>query len=79
MLLWSGEVSDLYCFSDPFGIVVAIFQKSEELLEEVVLSKTLNCLRGQQDDVHNACTTFIETIEYVFCLKCSKFYFSVTT
>lgn len=49
--------------------MVAIFQKSEELLEEVVLSRTLNCLRGQQDDVRNACTTFIDTVEYVFCLS----------
>lgn len=46
----------------------AVIQKSAELLEEVVLSRTLNWLRRQEDDVRNACTTFIETIEYVFCL-----------
>lgn len=51
--------------------VVLVLQRSEELLEEVILSRTLNCLRGD-GDVYNSCTTFIETIEYVFHLICSK-------
>jgi hypothetical protein len=52
--------------------VVLVLQRSEELLEEVILSRTLNCLRGDDGDVYNSCTTFIETIEYVFHLICSK-------
>lgn len=43
-----------------------MLQKSEELLEEAVLSQTLNSLREFENGVFNACTTFIETIEYVF-------------
>lgn len=46
-----------------------MLQRSEELLEEVVLSRTLNYLRGNDDNVQNVCTTFIETKEYVFTLK----------
>ncbi|KAI9157312.1 hypothetical protein LWI28_020439 [Acer negundo] len=37
-------------------------KRSEELLEEVVLSLTLNHLRNE-GDAHNACTTFIDTLE----------------
>ncbi|KAK2971698.1 hypothetical protein RJ640_007736 [Escallonia rubra] len=39
-------------------------KRSEELLEEVILSLTLNRLREHGDDVYKACTTFIETIAY---------------
>lgn len=46
-----------------------MLQRSEELLEEVVLSRTLNYLRGNEDNVQNVCTTFIETKEYVFTLE----------
>lgn len=53
-----------------------MLQRSGELLEEVVLSRTLNCLRGREGDGHNACTTFIETVEYAVCLICSKFHHS---
>ncbi|KAF5454243.1 hypothetical protein F2P56_023922 [Juglans regia] len=42
-------------------------KRSEELLEEVILSRTLNCLRGCDGDVYNACTTFIETIDLKVC------------
>ncbi|KAF5729236.1 serine/threonine-protein kinase haspin [Tripterygium wilfordii] len=42
-------------------------KRSEELLEEVVLSRTLNCLRGIDDGAHNACTTFIETLDLQVC------------
>ncbi|KAH7571259.1 hypothetical protein JRO89_XS04G0010400 [Xanthoceras sorbifolium] len=38
-------------------------KRSEELLEEVVLSRTLNLLKRNEDDAHNACTTFIDTLE----------------
>ena len=42
-------------------------QRSEEILEEVLLSLTLNNLRANQgDDVKtNSCNGFIETKEYV--------------
>lgn len=49
-----------------------VLQKSEELLEEVVLSWTLNHLRRNEGDTLNACTTFVETFEYVFHFMCSK-------
>ncbi|XP_050223094.1 serine/threonine-protein kinase haspin homolog [Mercurialis annua] len=45
-------------------------KKSEELLEEVVLSRTLNHLRGHDGDAadaSNACTTFIETLDLRVC------------
>ncbi|XP_059438923.1 serine/threonine-protein kinase haspin homolog [Corylus avellana] len=42
-------------------------KRSEELLEEVILSRTLNCLRGDAGDVYNSCTTFIETIDLRVC------------
>lgn len=46
------------------------------MLEEVLLSLTLNSLRGQHGEANskNACTGFIETKEYV-----SRIYFSRTT
>ncbi|XP_044483432.1 serine/threonine-protein kinase haspin homolog [Mangifera indica] len=42
-------------------------KKSEELLEEVVLSRTLNLLRREDGDAYNACTLFIETIDLKVC------------
>ncbi|KAI4301665.1 hypothetical protein L6164_034918 [Bauhinia variegata] len=42
-------------------------KRSEELLEEVVLSKTLNQLRGNDRDASNSCRTFIQTIEFRVC------------
>ncbi|EEF50024.1 Serine/threonine-protein kinase Haspin, putative [Ricinus communis] len=42
-------------------------KRSEELLEEVVLSRTLNHLRGNDGDACNACTTFIETLDLRVC------------
>ncbi|KAF2307342.1 hypothetical protein GH714_026480 [Hevea brasiliensis] len=42
-------------------------KKSEELLEEVVLSQTLNLLRGHDGDAHNASTTFIKTLDLRVC------------
>ncbi|KAL8166319.1 hypothetical protein V2J09_007818 [Rumex salicifolius] len=36
-------------------------KRSDELLEEVLLSLTLNRLRGNEAQIHNATTTFIET------------------
>lgn len=45
-------------------------KKSEELLEEVVLSCTLNHLRGLEGDASNACTSFIQTIDVRVCQGC---------
>ncbi|KAK3441443.1 hypothetical protein EUGRSUZ_B01816 [Eucalyptus grandis] len=42
-------------------------KRSEELLEEAVLSQTLNRLREGKDDACNACTTFIQTIDLKVC------------
>ncbi|KAL5834226.1 hypothetical protein ACOSQ4_013723 [Xanthoceras sorbifolium] len=42
-------------------------KRSEELLEEVVLSRTLNLLKRNEDDAHNACTTFIDTLDLKVC------------
>ncbi|KAJ0079532.1 hypothetical protein Patl1_23904 [Pistacia atlantica] len=42
-------------------------KKSEELLEEVVLSRTLNLLRSKEGDAYNACTLFIETLDLKVC------------
>ncbi|XP_059652206.1 serine/threonine-protein kinase haspin homolog [Cornus florida] len=59
------------CKVVPFGgdlrVNGEVQKRSEELLEEVILSRTLNRLRGQEDVVYNACTTFIETINIMVC------------
>ncbi|EXB57536.1 hypothetical protein L484_022641 [Morus notabilis] len=50
-----------------FRVNGEVQKRSGELLEEVVLSRTLNCLRGREGDGHNACTTFIETVDLQVC------------
>ncbi|KAG7024044.1 Serine/threonine-protein kinase haspin-like protein [Cucurbita argyrosperma subsp. argyrosperma] len=42
-------------------------KRSEELLEEVILSRTLNSLRNQEGGADNFCTTFIRTIDLRVC------------
>ncbi|OVA16664.1 Protein kinase domain [Macleaya cordata] len=42
-------------------------KRSSELLEEVLLSWTLNSLKGQECHVDNICTSFIETIDVRVC------------
>ncbi|KAI3882400.1 hypothetical protein MKX03_001901 [Papaver bracteatum] len=42
-------------------------KKSIELLEEVLLSWALNSLKGQEGDLDNTCTTFIETVDVRVC------------
>ncbi|PWA87165.1 protein kinase superfamily protein [Artemisia annua] len=44
-----------------------IQKKAEELLEEVMLSLTLNQLRGNDNHVHNVCPTFIQTLSLRVC------------
>ncbi|KAF4359357.1 hypothetical protein G4B88_024024 [Cannabis sativa] len=50
-----------------FRVNGEVQKRSEELLEEVVLSRTLNYLRQNQEDARNACTTFIGTIDLKVC------------
>ncbi|KAL3573350.1 hypothetical protein D5086_023963 [Populus alba] len=42
-------------------------KRSEELLEEVILSRTLNNIRSHDSEVDNACTTFIEILDLRVC------------
>ncbi|XP_062081741.1 serine/threonine-protein kinase haspin homolog isoform X2 [Humulus lupulus] len=50
-----------------FRVNGEVQKRSEELLEEVVLSRTLNCLRQHQEDARNVCSTFIGTIDLKVC------------
>ncbi|KAL0364890.1 UNVERIFIED_CONTAM: Serine/threonine-protein kinase haspin [Sesamum angustifolium] len=65
------KVKNNVCKIVPFGgdllVNGEVQKKSEELLEEVVLSCTLNHLRGHEGEVSNACTTFIETVDLWVC------------
>ncbi|WCJ26853.1 hypothetical protein M5689_008640 [Euphorbia peplus] len=65
------KAGNTVCKIVPFGgdlrVNGEVQKKSEELLEEVVLSRTLNHLRGNENDSHNACTTFIETLDLRVC------------
>ncbi|KAA8536695.1 hypothetical protein F0562_029173 [Nyssa sinensis] len=54
-------------FGGDFRVNGEVQKRSEELLEEVILSRTLNHLRGHKDHVYNACATFIETIDLMVC------------
>ncbi|KAL1534993.1 non-specific serine/threonine protein kinase [Salvia divinorum] len=68
------KVGNKVCKIVPFGgdslVNDEVQKKSEELLEEVVLSCTLNHLRGLEGDVSNACTSFIQTIDLRVCQGC---------
>ncbi|XP_009781945.1 serine/threonine-protein kinase haspin homolog [Nicotiana tabacum] len=44
-----------------------IQKKSEELLEEVILSGTLNSLRAHEGHLLNSCSTFIQTMDMRVC------------
>ncbi|KAL9174976.1 hypothetical protein ABFS82_02G085800 [Erythranthe guttata] len=65
------KVGNNVCKIVPFGgdlrVNGEVQKKPEELLEEVVLSCTLNHLRGIDGEVSNACTTFIKTIDLRVC------------
>ncbi|XP_022008388.1 serine/threonine-protein kinase haspin homolog isoform X3 [Helianthus annuus] len=45
-----------------FTFILLTLEKAEELLEEVMLSLTLNDLRGNHTQIHNVCSTFIQTL-----------------
>ncbi|KAG8369024.1 hypothetical protein BUALT_Bualt15G0107200 [Buddleja alternifolia] len=65
------KVGSDVCKIVPFGgdlqVNGEVQKKPEELLEEVVLSCTLNHLRGHEVHASNACTTFIQTIDLRVC------------
>ncbi|XP_010544136.1 PREDICTED: serine/threonine-protein kinase haspin homolog [Tarenaya hassleriana] len=50
-----------------FRVNGEIQKRSEELLEEVILSQTLNQLRECGADAHNSCPTFIKTQDIKVC------------
>ncbi|CAA0810936.1 Protein kinase superfamily protein [Striga hermonthica] len=62
-----NNVCKIVPFGGDFRVNGEVQKKSEELLEEVVLSCTLNHLRGNKSDVLNACTTFIQTVDLRVC------------
>ncbi|KAL6495024.1 hypothetical protein OROGR_030943 [Orobanche gracilis] len=65
------KVGNNVCKIVPFGGDVRVNgevqKKPEELLEEVVLSCTLNHLRGHKGVASNSCTTFIQTLDLRVC------------
>ncbi|XWS42284.1 hypothetical protein CRYUN_Cryun16bG0001600 [Craigia yunnanensis] len=62
-----NTVCKIVPFDGDFPVNGEVQKKSEELLEEAVLSQTLNSLREFGNDIFNACTTFIETIDLKVC------------
>ncbi|CAI9786147.1 unnamed protein product [Fraxinus pennsylvanica] len=62
-----GNVCKIVPFDGDIRVNGEVQKKSEELLEEVILSCTLNRLRGHESNVVNACTTFIQTIDLRVC------------
>lgn len=64
------KVCKIVPFDGDFPVNGEVQKKSEELLEEVVLSCTLNHLRGLEGDVTNACTSFIRTVDLRVCQGC---------
>ncbi|GFP80389.1 serine/threonine-protein kinase haspin, partial [Phtheirospermum japonicum] len=62
-----NNVCKIVPFGGDFTVNGEVQKKPEELLEEVVLSCTLNHLRGHEGDVLNACNTFIRTIDLRVC------------
>ncbi|KAM7470110.1 hypothetical protein LguiA_008293 [Lonicera macranthoides] len=64
----AGEtVCKIVPFNGNLRVNGEVQKRSEELLEEVILSLTLNRLRGHEEHEYNACTTFIETVNLSIC------------
>lgn len=53
------------CVIHDILLYVYLLQRADELLEEVILSLTLNQLRERETEAQNLCPTFIRTQEYV--------------
>ncbi|XP_043723160.1 serine/threonine-protein kinase haspin homolog isoform X2 [Telopea speciosissima] len=62
-----GTVCKIVPFDGDLRVNGEVQKRASELLEEVVLSQTLNHLRGHDNNEYNACTTFIETIDLRVC------------
>ncbi|KHG30786.1 Putative serine/threonine-protein kinase haspin [Gossypium arboreum] len=62
-----NTVCKIVPFDGDFPVNGELQKKSEELLEEAVLSQVLNSLREFEKNDSNACTTFIETIDLKVC------------
>ncbi|MBA0843656.1 hypothetical protein Goarm_000825 [Gossypium armourianum] len=62
-----NTVCKIVPFDGDFPVNRELQKKSEELLEEAVLSQVLNSLREFEKNDSNACTTFIETIDLKVC------------
>lgn len=54
-------IEDHVYFLNQFDYYI-VLQRSDELLEEAILSRTLNHLRAHDSQVTNSCTTFIQTL-----------------
>ncbi|CAK9147287.1 unnamed protein product [Ilex paraguariensis] len=65
------KVREAVCKIVPFGgdlrVNGEVPKRSDELFDEVVLSWTLNRLRGDEGHAHNICFTFIETVDIKVC------------
>ncbi|KAI3806141.1 hypothetical protein L1987_22034 [Smallanthus sonchifolius] len=62
-----GTVCKVVPFNGDLLVNGEIQKKAEELLEEVMLSLTLNELRGNNTHIHNVCPTFIQTLSLRVC------------
>ncbi|MED6168552.1 hypothetical protein PIB30_012547 [Stylosanthes scabra] len=62
-----GCVCKIVPFDGDFRVNGEVQKRSEELLEEVLLCKTLNQLRGKEGDSDNLCRTFIQSLEFKVC------------
>ncbi|KAK7397081.1 hypothetical protein VNO78_18248 [Psophocarpus tetragonolobus] len=63
----NNHVCKIVPFDGDFRVNGELQKRSEELLEEVLLCKTLNQLRGKGGDSDNLCSTFIDCIEFRVC------------
>ena len=62
-----NTVCKIVPFDGDFPVNGEVQKKSEELLEEAILSQTLNSLQEFGNDIFSACRTFIETIDLKVC------------
>ena len=66
MHILTANRREYYIYNNDILLFVHLLQRADELLEEVILSWTLNQLREQETKAQNLCPTFIRTQEYVF-------------
>ncbi|KAL2345581.1 hypothetical protein Fmac_006866 [Flemingia macrophylla] len=63
----NNHVCKIVPFDGDFRVNGEVQKRSEELLEEVLLCKTLNQLRGKDGDSDNLCSAFIDCVEFRVC------------